>query len=172
MSKIGEINLEKLISVLGTYNILNYLFPGVVFSFLMKIFFSIDLFMGDSIVSLFIFYFYGMTISRIGSLIIEPLFKYFYIVKFTSYGEFIQASKKDSTISILSETNNTYRTVVSLFFILLVYKICRSMSYDFTSSIGSFITILGFLILYTYSYRKQSIYIQKRVNHNKDNAAS
>ena len=127
--------MEKIFSSLGSYNILNYLFPGVVFSFLMKLFFSVDLFYGDGIISLFTFYFYGMTISRVGSLIIEPLLRKTNIIRFSSYNAFLEASKKDNTLSTLSEVNNTYRTIISLFF-----------------------------VLYGFSYRKQTQYIRKRVD--------
>ena len=160
------IDLEKIFSSLGSYNILNYLFPGVVFSFLMKLFFSVDLFYGDGIISLFTFYFYGMTISRVGSLIIEPLLRKTNIIRFSSYNAFLEASKKDNTLSTLSEVNNTYRTIISLFFVLLVYNAYISISSlcNFSASINSYMVIALLLVLYGFSYRKQTQYIRKRVD--------
>lgn len=67
--------MESLIEKLSRYHILNNLIPGIIFICLLNILniFVIDM---DSITQLlFIGYFSGMTLSRIGSVIIEPFLK-------------------------------------------------------------------------------------------------
>jgi len=42
----------------------------------------------DIIIGLFVYYFIGLIISRIGSLIIEPFLKWISFIKFISYKDF------------------------------------------------------------------------------------
>ena len=47
------------------------------------------------------------------TVIIEPILKKTNFVKFRDYPDYINASKKDGKIELLSEVNNTYRTLNS-----------------------------------------------------------
>lgn len=86
----------------------------------MKFICSVD-FISDNIISdILIYYFVGMIISRLGSVVIEPLYKKIRIVSFADYPKYIEAEKKDDQVAILSETNNTYRTMVALCVIVLI----------------------------------------------------
>ena len=107
----------------------------------------------------------GLIISRIGSIVIEPIFKKLKIVNFASYAEFIEASKKDPKIEVLSETNNMFRTLISLFFLLLLFKlffifetICP-MIIRFRWLIIS----ISLISLFIFGYRKQTNYIADRI---------
>jgi hypothetical protein len=53
------------------------------------------------VVGLFLFYFIGMVISRIGSLTIEPVLKKINFLRFAPYSDFIRASQADVKIDIL-----------------------------------------------------------------------
>lgn len=113
----------------------------------------------------FLSYFIGLVISRIGSVVVEPIFRKVKIVKFSDYSEFIEASKHDEKIEILSEQNNVFRTLISLFFIVFIVKIyekfseyCNLWEFDF------YILTLTLLIIFVLAYRKQTNYITSRIN--------
>ena len=72
---------------------------------------------------MFLYYFLGLVVSRFGSLVIGPLLKSFSFIKFADYRAFIDASKKDTQIEVLSEANNSYRTLCALFSLLLLLKL-------------------------------------------------
>ena len=62
--------MESLLEKISSYNILNNLIPGAVFVFLGKLLDIISLPLDGIVESIFIYYFCGMIISRIGSLVI------------------------------------------------------------------------------------------------------
>lgn len=109
-----------------------------------------------------------MTISRFGSVIIEPLFKKIKFLKFRDYIDFDSASKKDSKIELLSEVNNTYRTLNAMTISLLLLKFYNFLDkkFLFGSSVSLLILTLIVTVLYLFAYRKQTNYITKRIDAN------
>ncbi|EOR19978.1 hypothetical protein A500_19239 [Clostridium sartagoforme AAU1] len=160
--------MEKFFEQLTSYNILNNLLPGAIFCYLLKYSMNITLLDSDLIGNLFFYYFCGMVISRVGSVIIEPVLKKVKYVKFAEYKDFVKASKKDSKIEVLSESNNMYRTFIALFTILIITKIYYNLSQKFIilNSIWKVLILVILLILFLMSYRKQVNYIKKRVDIN------
>jgi len=110
--------MKEIIEKLSSYNIFNYLLPGIVFSILTSKFTSTNLIFDNLIIGAFLYYFIGLVISRVGSVIIEPLLKRIKFLKFADYKDFVSVSKTDNKLEILSEANNMYRTFVSMFSIL------------------------------------------------------
>jgi len=158
---------KELLNKISSYNIFNNLLPGVVFVFLLQCTTSFNL-LGSKksvITELFIYYFAGMVISRIGSLIVEPVLKKVKIIQFEPYSNYIEASRKDPKIEILSESNNTYRTFTALFIVLILSKL-----YEISETIFPVIVKFRFLLivvllllLFIFSYRKQTGYIAHRI---------
>lgn len=157
--------MDKLIEKLSSYNIFNYLLPGVIFAALGNRFTSYQLLFDNIFIGIFVYYFYGLIISRIGSLLLEPFLKWIHLVKFSPYSDFLEASKTDPKIELLSETNNMYRTMASLFFCLLSLQGYESLenSYPNISNISFTATIFMLMVLFILSYRKQSAYIRSRI---------
>lgn len=157
--------MEKFIEKLSTYNILNNILPGVVFSYLCNRMLGIQLVDNSIVENLFIFYFIGMVISRIGSIIVEPVCKKCKIVQYAQYKDYVNASKKDEKILVLLETNNTYRTMVALGILLLLFKLFLWLKEILCwFSVASNWIIIGCLILlFGFSYRKQTKYVRDRV---------
>ena len=106
-----------------------------------------------------------MIMSRIGSIVIEPLFKKIGFIIFADYKDYIVASKKDFEIKVLSETNNLYRSILGLLFTLLIVKLYLSMveQCNCLNKIFPTIFIIFLGILFAFSYRKQTKYIKSRV---------
>lgn len=162
--------MKDILQKLSTYNIFNYLLPGIVFVALLRQYTSFDLIVDELFIGAFLYYFVGLVISRIGSLLIEPILRKSGIVKFSDYSKFVSASKKDEKIELFSEINNMYRTFISMLLILIFAVTYENIGFimalneTLKSIIGLFLLALLFLL----SYKKQTEYINKRINANND----
>jgi len=162
--------MEKFIEKLEEYNILNYLLPGVIFTYLLKYYIGIDIFQDNIIELLFIYYFIGSIISRIGSVIMEPILIKCKFIKYAPYKDYNKACEKDKKITQFLLANNMYRTICSGAILLLVLKILKEIIEKISISIDLINTILIVLVmfLYLFSYRKQTRFIFQRVNKKED----
>lgn len=160
--------MKELLDTLGAYNIFNYLLPGVVFSAFSGLLTEHKVTQSDIITELFVCYFIGMVISRVGSLFIEPVLKRLKFLKFSTYKDYVSASKNDQLILTLSEANNVYRTVVSLLFCLVLLRAYYVFLYPiaFFKEWGISLLVMGLMILFLLAYRKQTAYIFARVQEN------
>jgi hypothetical protein len=160
--------MKDLLDKLTSYNIFNYLFPGILFVVIAKSTTDYNLIQENNLLGAFLYYFIGMTISRFGSVIIEPVLRKAKFLKFREYKDFISASKKDEKIELLSEVNNTYRTLISMLFLLLLLKLYNYVALLFQLENTISLIILTFLIttLYLFSYRKQTNFVVKRIDAN------
>lgn len=157
--------MKDLLDKLSSYNIFNYLLPGIIFVMLAEKLTSFSFVQKDIILGAFFYYFIGMIISRTGSLIIEPILKKIKFVSFSSYPQFVAASKQDEKINILLEINNMYRTFCSVFLFLIILKCYELVIKKFTglSIYNSIVILIALLILFLFSYKKQTKYITKRI---------
>lgn len=162
----GYKKMQDFLNRISSYNLFNYLFPGVLFAVAAEKVSQWSFAHENTIITLFLCYFYGIVISRIGSLVIKPALKKIKLIEFKSYKDYIKASEKDKHIPILSEINNTYRTIISLIFCLAVlYGISRlSIRYEFTSTLTSAICAFLLIAVFIASYRKQTKFITKRID--------
>ena len=158
--------MKDILQKLSTYNIFNYLLPGIIFVILLRYFTSCNLVIEEVLIGAFLYYFIGMIISRIGSLIVEPLLKKIKLVKFSNYKKFVTASKNDDKIELFSEINNMYRTFLSMLIILLSIVIYESTPkfFELSNTTKSIIGLLSLIFLFLLSYRKQTEYINKRID--------
>ncbi len=157
--------MKELLDKLSSYNIFNYLFPGVVFVVLLAKTTKYNFIQEDVIVGSFFYYFIGLIISRIGSLIIEPILKKISFINFSEYKKFVNASKLDSKIEILSEVNNMYRTICTLLlldFIFIVYE-KYSSHINLPQKLGPIALLCALFFLFLFSYKKQTNYITNRI---------
>ena len=155
--------METLLNLLSTYELFNNIFPGIIFSyFLNSEGYTLVVEKIDIYEKLFIYYFIGLIISRIGSLFLEPLFRKLEIIKFADYPKFLKTEEKDSKIHILVLVNNMYRSFIIVFLLCFLLLILKN-NFLFYSSLPKLLTILFLFSLFIYSYRKQTEYIRKRV---------
>ena len=159
-----KIILEKL----SSYNVFNYLLPGVLFIFLTKVISGYDLIQENLLINAFLYYFTGMIVSRVGSIIIEPILKGIKFLNFKDYNQFVKANKKDGNLELLSEVNNTYRTIVSMLVLICFEYLYLLIKHKFNIShqTTKIIAISFTTILFLFSYRKQTNYISKRIDAN------
>ena len=161
--------MKDLLSKLSSYNLFNYLVPGVVFVALSQAFTGYSLVHDNLLIAAFLYYFIGLVISRIGSLVIEPAFKKLGFIRFADYGDFVAASRKDTKLELLSEVNNSYRTLCSMFLLLPFLKLYGRVETALPSLHDwNAVFLFAFLFaLFILSYRKQTAYITKRIEANK-----
>ncbi len=163
--------MKELLDKLSSYNIFNYLFPGVIFVVILSKVSSYNLIQEDLITGAFLYYFIGLIVSRIGSLFVEPFLKWLRFLKFSEYSKFVTASKADLKIELFSEVNNMYRTLCSLFFLISLAKVYETYlaELSFFKNYGSILLIALLLLLFVFSYRKQTNFITKRIESNQPN---
>jgi hypothetical protein len=165
-----EIAMNELLTRLSSYNIFNYLLPGAVFAALSGPLAGVTLVQSDILMAAFYYYFVGLVISRFGSLVIEPILRRASFVKLAPYKDFVRAAASDPKIEVLSEVNNTYRTLMALFLLLLLLRGLRWVEdrvVELRSWNGVGIVVL-LVVLFLFSYQKQTGYVRERVQQSED----
>ena len=157
--------MKELLNKITSYNLFNFLLPGTLFALISQEFTSYPLIQENLVMGAFVYYFIGIIISRFGSLVIEPILKKFSFIKLADYEEFVSASKNDPKITILSETNNMYRTFSSMLILLSLLKLYELIGYKLPvlEENNVLVLIVLLFIMFVYSYRKQTNYITKRI---------
>lgn len=158
--------MNELLSKLSSYNIFNYLLPGAVFSILAE---RIALLKPpDQIVEQLVwYYFLGMVISRLGSIVVEPILKRVNFVTYSDYNDYLTACKSDQNLETMVEVSNTYRTIATAFFALLVGVLYVSAAkwIGVEAVLQGKIAIGLLLALFLLSFRKQVGFIVRRVKY-------
>jgi hypothetical protein len=159
--------VEELTKKISEYQVFNFLFPGTVFAAAITRTTSIDLVTNNLLVAVFVYYFIGLIISRVGSIIVGPTLKQLRIVRFAPYRDYLKAAKSDSMIPILSQENNTYRTLIAALLIyLIVYwldVVNVGVKKHFSQHVITITLSLIIVALLILSYRKQTGLITKRI---------
>ena len=167
--------IKSIFDKISSYNIFNNLFPGVIFCSVSTKVTRFNFATDNIFEQFFVWYFIGMIISRIGSIFVEGTLKKIrfknksYLV-FADYKQYIAASEAKHFIATLSETNNTYRTIIALLFCLGSVYFYDAFWFDWIAgkcAIGNKLVIVfvgSFLIhLFIKSYKKQTDYVRKQV---------
>jgi hypothetical protein len=159
--------MKEIIDKISSYNLFNYLFPGIIFVILLREVTKYDLIQENNFLGTFLYYFIGLVISRFGSLVIGKILqsKKLNFIKFADYSEFVLASDKDKKIELFSEINNMYRTLIALFSSLLLAKLYQNISewLNISNSLSYILLIIVLIVLFIFSYRKQTGFVVKRV---------
>lgn len=162
--------MEAISTFLGrisNYNLLNNLIPGAILCVLLKYLVGYDFMSVGTLELLVVFYFVGMVNGRIGSLLIEWLLKKVHLVTFRDHKLFVEAEQKDKKISSLSETNNMYRSLISVTFTALIAKLYH-VGFDLQWEWGDrseWVVLLAMFVLFSLAYRKQTMYIVSRIDY-------
>lgn len=162
--------MKDILEKISSYNLFNYLLPGAIFAVLGQRLEIIALPKADILVLAFLYYFIGMAVSRVGSLIMEPVFKKLKIVTYSPYAEYLKASEKDPKMATMVEVNNTYRTLASAFFSIVIGLVITVVAdkLNLTVETREYWLTGGLFVLFVYSFRKQSAFIVSRVRHYAD----
>lgn len=173
--------VKSIIDKISSYNLFNNLYPGVIFCCILKYLLNVDILLDKWYENIILFYFCGSAISRFGSLVIETILNkkikckkkntVWSFLDRAEYADYVYASAEDKFITTLSETNNTYRTLLSVFACSLIIKVTLEVNSLLVSHNILFfqdnidwIILLGLSLLYLFSYKKQTKYIKKRID--------
>ncbi len=157
---------NDLIKQITSYNLFNYLLPGAVFCAIQNYLFNYELVIENLFVAFFFYYFVGLVISRVGSLVVEPVLKWVGVIKFRPYSDYIDACKQDLKIEGISESNNVYRTFISLPICISVYHlgILTVERAEMPNSVRGVLLMIFLCLLFAFSYRKQTAYVTARID--------
>jgi len=160
--------MNELLGKITSYNLFNYLLPGVLFVVILDKFTSFSFIQENIVIGAFVYYFAGLIISRFGSLILEPVLKKLSFIRFAEHQDFVSSSKQDPKVETLLEASNMYRTFTAMFFLLLLFKLYNFLSVKFPilNELSIYILVALLLVMFLFSYRKQTGYISKRVKVN------
>ena len=157
--------MQAILEKLSAYNIFSYLLPGLLFVSLGERLTSFSLIQRSWIVGIVLYYFIGLVISRVGSLIVKPILERSGFVKEAPYADYVEASASDSRIGVLSARNNLFRTLCAMVMMLIGLKIGEKVIgiLPWGADVYDFIMLAGLFILFLFSYRKQAQAVLRRV---------
>jgi len=160
--------MKDFLTQLTSYNLLNHLFPGAIFCILGDKFTGLPLVQENLVSAFFFYYFVGLVLSRIGSLVVEPIVKSRTVTQNSNYPKFVAAVTKDPKIDLLVEINTLYRTLIAFPFVLALLKIYTTWSSiePWVQTLGPYLLGLLLSVIFFFSYKKQSKYISDRVDAN------
>ena len=157
--------MDGILEKLDSYNILTNLLPGAFFLVGLRLLVGLELPAKSVAEEIVLYYFVGLVISRIGSLVTEPLLKKVRWLEFAPHPDFIAASRLNPKINVLSEMNDHYRS-------LLTATVCipavwgaklLTESCPFFAENWKWFLVFGVGVLFLFSYRKQTAYVRKHV---------
>ena len=159
--------MKAILEKLSAYSILGYLLPGSLFVILGERLTSFSLIQRSWVAGIVIYYFIGLVISRVGSLIVKPVLERIGFVKEAPYADYVEAAESDSKIDILSARNNLFRTLCAMVMMLIGLKIGEKVIgvLPWGADVYDFIMLAGLLVLFLLSYRKQAQAVLRRVRY-------
>lgn len=160
--------MAELLSNIASYHVFNFLVPGAAFSVLSERMGLIGISSDNVIEQLAWFYFVGLVVSRVGSLLLAPALMKMKLVKYSDYDKYLRAERSDSKIEVLLEASNMYRTVAAGFALLLFLSFCSWLAelVEVGDSLRDHLAVVLLLGVFLASFRKQSSYISDRVEEN------
>ena len=153
--------MEKLIEKIEIYHFINYLLPGTIFVAIFNKICINEFIDSNVVIAVIEYYFIGLILSRIGSIILQPIFKKTKLIKYADYNKYIQASEEDNKLEILQREANQYRTYIATFIILLIIQSYTCIVNRNFSII--LILFVFFFVLFILAYKKQIKFIVNRV---------
>lgn len=157
--------MESLITKLRNYELVNNVIVGAIIYHLGMYCLKLEPLKNLSLIGeLSIVYFVGLVVSRIGSLVLEPVCKTFKIVLYAPPEQYYAAEKKDKKISDIVEANNMYRSLSAGFFMILFAKFVLNNWPTIMEALNPENVILWILAIgFILAFRKQTGYVRRRV---------
>lgn len=153
--------MEKIVEKIEIYHFINYLLPGTIFIAILNKICRNEFLDNNIVIAVIEYYFIGLILSRIGSVILQPIFKKTKFIKYADYNKYIKASEEDNKLEILQREANQYRTYIATFIILTIIQSYTCIVNKNFSMI--LILFVGLAILFTLAYKKQIKFIIDRV---------
>lgn len=155
--------MDKLFEKIDSYNIFNYFIPGAIIFECLALFGSVPR-ITDILSRLVVYYFIGLTVSRIGSMVFDKLFEKLGWIEKSDYANYVKACESDEKIELFVEIANMYRTIyVGALVCLVATFVSLRTEASGLAILQTRISLAFAAVLFFFSYRKQSNYVNKRV---------
>lgn len=157
--------MDKIIDKISSYHIFNYIIPGYIFILICDRYFDIKICDSNAVNNVIIAYIVGLIIGRISSILIEKRLYYVFKIKNESYESFVKAEVKNDKLNVILQDRNMYRNLFTTFLLLLVIKVLKvfNLLSIINQDIRIIIILVGLVILFAISFKKQSIYAISRI---------
>ncbi len=160
---------ENLIKI-SAYEWFNHFFPGVLF--ISYLIWSQNLYLNpaniaDGVILFCDIYFVGLVISRLGSLIVQPIAKRIKLIEWST--GYYEAEKNDPKLKTLLKDFNLFRNVIAtdlLCIFVTTYQIIVGQI-ERSVAISTIVVEIVILVIFLASYQHQSKYIINRINNSK-----
>ena len=164
--------MNNFLEKLGSYHIFTNIIPGAFFALALKYLFGVQLSTGG-VEDILIYYFVGLLIGRIGSLIVVRVLrkkvtirgKEYCFIRYAPYPDYLKAVKLDNKIDVLSETNDCFRNLLTASLLLIPFVHFYSQFIQPVPLYTSWrcIAILLLIALFAFAFREQANHIRRRV---------
>lgn len=149
--------INSLFNKLSAYQLLSLMLPGASLLGTMKFVFSIDIKVDENIWwFLLASYVMGIIISRIGSLLVEEIFKKLELIEGYNVGNYIAKRKEDDMVETLLSFANLYRSLCALSILLIIVTIVEG--YSLCDYWLYYLLEVVLLLLFGFSFYKQYNY--------------
>ena len=149
--------INSLFNKLSAYQLLSLMLPGASLLGTLKFIFTIDIKVNENIWwFLLASYVVGIILSRIGSLLIEEVFKKMGFIKGYNVGNYIAKRKEDDMVETLLSFANLYRSLCALSIVLIIVTMVKG--YGFCDYWHYFLLEVLLLLLFAFSFCKQYNY--------------
>jgi hypothetical protein len=157
--------MNGFIKKLGSYQIMTNLLPGIFFGIGLKLLLGMTLPTQNTGEEIIVYYFMGLIINRISSLIVKPVLNKCIFIKEASYSNYVKASKIDPKIDVLSETNTHFRALLTSSLLLIITAILKILAYNnkWISLNWKWMLLIFLPILFLFAFKKQTNFICKRI---------
>lgn len=157
--------MNNFIEKLGSYQIITNLLPGVFFGMALRLLLGIVVPMENIGEEIMVYYFMGLIINRISSLVVKPILKKCRFIQEVPYSDYAKAAKVDSKIDVLSEANNYFRTLLTSCLLLIVIAILQISicNIKWFSLNWKWLLLILLSLLFLFAYKKQTKFICKRI---------
>ena len=149
--------INSLFNKLSAYQLLSLMLPGASLLGTLKFIFAIDIKVDENIWwFLLSSYVVGIILSRIGSLLIEEVFKKMGFIKGYNVGNYIAKRKEDDMVETLLSFANLYRSFCALSILMIIVTMVKG--YGFCDYWHYFLLEVLLLLLFAFSFCKQYNY--------------
>ena len=146
--------INSLFNKLSAYQLLSLMLPGASLLGTLKFIFAIDIKVDENIWwFLLSSYVVGIILSRIGSLLIEEVFKKMGFIKGYNVGNYIAKRKEDDMVETLLSFANLYRSFCALSILMIIVTMVKG--YGFCDYWHYFLLEVLLLLLFAFSFYKQ-----------------
>lgn len=168
--------ITSIINKLSKYEWLNRLFPGVFLVLMAKVLQCPMFSPSNWLETLGVYMLWGELSSRVGALVVEPLLKYAYVVRFAKYGDYQDYQKHHKeTADMLMANANFARTLCALGLLVELLRITVLLpgcGHICNVTFGwRDVAVLAWTILFIFAYCRQVNFLVDRIDKFKKDGA-